>query len=170
MGVMRTLAVLAVLAVAGCAGGGLFEYDVRVPGGGGGLPETRAVARADRVVPPGRRELGLGVRTFVADASGEPVEVSGATCRIRAGDLRAVLAAPGRLLIEDLGPDAPLIVADCSDGVMAGTGTAAPDFAWEQGGGNSFDRFVWGGGGWWGGYRTGPMLYPDINVVLSARP
>jgi hypothetical protein len=134
------------------------------------LPETRAVARADRVVVPGRRELGLGVRTFVTDASGAPVEVSGSRCTVRAGDFLRALATPGRLMIEDLGPDAPVIVADCSDGVMAGTGTAAPNFAWEQGGGNSFDRFVWGGGGWWGGYRTGPMRYPDIDVVLSARP
>jgi hypothetical protein len=167
---MRMMAAAAALALTGCAGGALFEYDVRVPGGGAGLPETRAVARADRVVVPGRRELGLAVRTFVADASGAPVEVTGSRCTVRAGDFRAALATPGRLIIEDLGPDAPPIVADCSDGVMAGTGTAAPNFSWEQGGGNSFDRFVWGGGGWRGGYRTGPMRYPDIDVVLTARP
>lgn len=167
---MRMMAAAAALVLTGCAGGALFEYDVRVPGGGAGLPETRAVARADRVVAPGRRELGLAVRTFVTDASGAPVEVTGSRCTVRAGDFRAALATPGRLIIEDLGPDAPLIVADCSDGVMAGTGTSAPNFSWEQGGGNSFDRFVWGGGGWRGGYRTGPMRYPDIDVVLTARP
>jgi hypothetical protein len=166
---MRVMVAAAALALAGCAGGALFEYDVRVPGGGAGLPETRAVARADRVVPPGRRELGLAVRTFVADASGTPVEVAGSRCSIRAGDFRAALTTPGRLIIEDLGPDAPVIVADCGDGVMSGTGSAPPDFTWEQNGGNSFDRFVWGGGGWWGGYKTGPMRYPDIDVVLNAR-
>lgn len=164
--VTRAVAVLAALAAAGCAGGGFAGYERAVTGGGGGLPETVARARTDVVTPPGRRQLGLAVRTFERDAAGQVVEVAG-ECAIRAGSFRAAMATPGRLVIPDLGPDAPGIVAECRRGAARGTGSVDPAFAWAESGGGAVERLLWGGGPWRGGVRTGPMRYPDLAVGLN---
>jgi hypothetical protein len=158
--------VAAALGLGGCAGGGFAGYERGVTGGGGGLPVTVARARSDVVTPPGRRQLGLAVRTFERDAAGGSVEVAG-ECAIRAGAFRASTATPGRLVIPDLGPDAPGIVAECRRGAARGSASAAPVFAWEESGGTGLERLLWGGGPWRGGVRTGPMRYPDLLVGLN---
>jgi hypothetical protein len=159
----------AALLVAGCAGGGVIGYERTVVGGGAGLPETVARARQDAVTPPGRRWLGLAVRSFERDAAGAIVEIP-ARCSIEAGTLTAEIATPGRLVIPDLGPDAPVITATCGNGLLAGRNSVEPDFGWDESGGNSAQRVVWGGGWWQGGVRTGPLRYPDLDVGLRPRP
>lgn len=159
----------AALLVAGCAEGGLVGYDRTIVGGGAGLPETVARASQDAVTPPGRRWLGLAVRSFERDAAGTVTEVP-ARCSITAGTFVAEMATPGRLVIPDLGPDAPPVTATCSNGPLAGRNSVEPSFRWPEGGGNAAQRIAWGGGWWQGGARTGPMRYPDLDVGLLPRP
>ena len=156
----------AAAALAGCAGGDLAGYGPAVTGGGGGLPVTRAVAREDVITPPGRRDLGLAVRSFAVGADGDAAEIAGAVCRISAGSFLATLATPGRLVIPDLGPDAPAIFADCSAGTLRGAASVAPVYGWEASGGNPPQRMLWGLGWYYGGVKTGPLRYPDLPVVL----
>jgi hypothetical protein len=162
---MRWVFVLA-LALAGCAGG---EYD-RIYGGGAGLPAVATRSNTADVVPPGRGRLGLAVRTFVADPAADRGwrEVTGARCRITGGDFyRAELVTPARLVVPDLGPDAPVLVADCATGTASGRAAVAPGYGWRNPGVPSAgNRVWWGGGWWWGMQRTGPMRYPDLAVAL----
>lgn len=153
------------LVLAGCAGGEFFGYGPAVTGGGN-LPTTRAVARPDAIVPPGRRDLGVAVRSFVAGPDGAAVETLGATCRIVAGDFEAALLTPGRLAIPDLGPDAPAIEAECVAAGRTGTAAVAPVYGWAASGGNASQRVVWGLGWWYGGVKSGPMRYPPLLVTL----
>lgn len=160
----------AVLALAGCAGGGVAGYAPAVVGGGRGLPATMAVARPDQMTPPGRwRDIGLAVRTFAPGPEGDLVEVSGALCRVTGGALRADLVTPGRLVTPDLGPDAPALRADCRSGSLAGAAVVPPAFAWPSEGGNPAQRAAWGLGWTYGYQKVGPMRYPDLPVVLAAR-
>jgi len=165
---MRGWMMAATLALAGCAGGDLAGFGPGVVGGGRGLPATRAEARPDLMTPPGRRDLGLAVRSFAAAEDGSaPVEIAGAACRITAGAFSAALVTPGRLVIPDLGPDAPPVRADCQSGELRGAGAVAPAFAWAGGGGNPAQRILWGLGWTYGYEKQGPMRYPNLGVVLS---
>ncbi len=154
------------LALAGCAGGDFVGYGPAVTGGGGGLPATRAVGREDMITPPGRRDLGLAVRSYAFATDGAPVEVAGAMCRITAGSFEAALVTPGRLVIPDLGPDAPAVTADCVAGSLRGAASVAPVFGWAASGGNPPQRVVWGLGWSFGGVKSGPMRYPDLGVGM----
>lgn len=157
----------AALALAGCAEGELVGYGPAVVGGGRGLPVTRAEARPDLMTPPGRRDLALAVRSFAAGPDGAQDEIAGATCRISAGAFSAALVTPGRLIIPDLGPDAPAIRADCDLGDLRGAGAVAPVFSWSRGGGNPPQRVAWGLGWTYGYEAMGPTGYPNLGVVLS---
>jgi hypothetical protein len=166
---MRAFLLAASLAVAGCAQGDLAGFGPEVRGGGGGLPATRAQARSDAMTPPGRRELGLAVRAFAAETDGTRVEIRGATCRITAGALTATLTTPGRLVLPDLGPDAPAVRADCVAGTLEGAAAAAPVFAWAGGGGAPPQRVLWGMGWTYGFEAMGPVSYPNLSVALVGR-
>lgn len=155
------------LALAACAGNDLAGFGPTVVGGGRGLPVTRAEARPDLMTPPGRREVALAVRSFAAQPDGAPVEIAGASCRITAGAFSAALVTPGRLVIPDLGPDAPAVRADCAAGELRGAGAVAPSFAWAASGGNPPERVLWGLGWTYGYEKQGPMGYPNLGVVMS---
>jgi hypothetical protein len=171
-GTLARLAVLgAALVTAACAGGRPAGYYPPTQGGGRGLPETRAVARADFIVPPGRRDIGMAVRAYALDPrTNAVVELDGAVCAVEAGPFRATLATPGRLIMQDLGPDAPPVTATCSGGGLRGSGGVQPDWTWAEGGGNTAQRFSWGGGWWYGGWRSGPVRYPDLAVTMAPVP
>lgn len=163
---MRIWVIGAALALAGCAGGDVAGYGPGVRGGGGGLPATRAEARQDVVTPPGRRNVALAIRTVAHETDGDPVEIKGAVCRISAGSFEAVMATPGRLILPDLGPDAPPVRADCAAGALEGAAIAPPVFAWPQQGGNPPQRALWGLGWTFGYQKQGPLGYPDMRVEL----
>jgi hypothetical protein len=158
----------AALGLAGCAMGGVAGYRPPVVGGGAGLPVTVARASTDVVTPPGRGMLGLAVRSYQRTATGEPAELP-ATCAIEAGAFEAQMVTPGRLVIPDLGPDAPAITAVCTAGPLAGRNSVAPAFRWASTGGMPPERVAWGLGWWWGGTKSGPMRYPDLDVGLLPR-
>jgi hypothetical protein len=159
---MRLVSLALVLALAACAGG--------VRGGGGGLPEVAMQARTDTVVPPGRGwRQGLAVRSFVIGADGQWQEVAGATCQVAGGDLyRAALVTPARLVLPDIGPDAPVIRADCAAGAARGADAVAPAYGWPaEGRPDPFNRVFWNNNGWWWGFqKTGPLRYPDLAVGM----
>jgi len=166
---IRLAGAAALLALAGCAG-----YDDRVRGSGGGvlvrdgLPEVTMRANTDEIVPPGRWRTGLALRAFVPGVEGEWQEVTNVTCRVTGGTFyRADVVAPVRLVLPDLGPDAPPLTATCGSGALSGTATVVPVFGWpEEGRPDALRRAAWGGGWWWGFQRTGPMTYPDLAVAL----
>lgn len=161
-GLMATLA----LALAGCGGGG---YQLGAPDGGGrGLPAMRLSASPGEVVPPGRgADKALALRTFVPGPDGWQ-EVAGATCTVTGGIyLGARVTTPVRLVLPDLGPDAPTLQADCATATARGTAAVAPYFPWPPDKLASPLQRAWWGGGWWEGYqRSGPMSYPDLAVGL----
>lgn len=158
------------LALAGCGGG---AYDWRsVAGGGGGLPEVAMAPSAEVVVPPGRgvRE-GLALRTFVASGEGWD-EVTGAICTVTAAPyFRTRVATPVRIVLPDLGPDAPPVRADCETPTSWGSDTVAPAYGWPADRRPQPAARAWWGGGWWWGYeKSGPLRYPDLAVALVPRP
>lgn len=163
---MRIWIIGAALALAGCAGGDVAGYGSQVLGGGRGLPATRAVARQDVVTPPSRRDRALALRTYALETDGDKVEVAGAVCKITAGSLEAVMATPGRLILPDLGADAPPVRADCAAGTLAGAAIAPPIFAWPSQGGDIAQRASWGLGWTFGYQKQGPLHYPDMQVEL----
>jgi hypothetical protein len=156
----------AALGLAGCAGGEVAGFGPAVVGGGVGLPSTRAEARPDAMTPPGRRDLGVSVRTFAPGPDGALAQVAGATCRVTAGSFAATFVTPGRLVLPDLGPDAPPVAADCTAGALAGSAAVAPDFRWIPGGGNPPERVLWGLGWTYGFEKVGPVRYPPLAVTL----
>lgn len=164
-----TLVALAALALAGCGGG---AYDWRaVAGGGAGLPQVAMAPTGETVVPPGRgARAGLAVRTFVSTADGWS-EVAGATCTVTGAPfLSARLVTPARLVLPDLGPDAPTLKAECETPTAWGSDVVAPTFGWPADRPASpMARAWWGGGWWWGKQKTGPMGYPDLAVGLVPR-
>ena len=157
---MRLVGIVLMMALAGCA-------TERVAGGGQGLPQVAMRNNSSEVVPPGRASLGLAVRTFVPADDGWS-EVTGARCRVTGGHyFAAELVTPARLIVQDLGPDAPPLQAECASGTLRGADAVAPAFGWpEEGRPSAVHRFWWGGGWWWGYQRTGPMRYPDLAVAL----
>lgn len=159
---VRRIGLVLTLALAGCAGWGGGPQ-----GGGQGLPEVAMTARADWIVPPGRGLEALAVRTFVPAPDGGWQEVAGARCTIRGGDyFRAAVVTPSRLVLPDLGPDAPTLSAECASGALSGRAAVAPAFGWAATGGTWGQR-VWWGGGWWRGYEaSGPLSYPDLAIAL----
>jgi hypothetical protein len=162
---MRWILVLAM----GMALGGCVTWADRVQGGGGGLPQVATRSSTAYVVPPGRGRLGLAVRTFVADAEAPRgwQEIAGARCRITGGLFsRAELVTPVRLVVPDLGPDAPALVADCATDALQGRAAVPPVYGWRNPGVPSPPNRVWRGGWWWGMQLTGPMRYPDLAVAL----
>ena len=165
---------LVALALAGCGGG---AYDWRAAAGGGaGLPQVAMAPTGETVVPPGRgAKRALAVRTFVAAPGGENggwTEVEGARCTVTAGDfLDTTVATPTRILLPDLGPDAPPLRAECETATSWGSDTVAPVFGWPvEGRPNSVARMWWGGGWWWGYQKTGPLHYPDLAIGLVPKP
>lgn len=165
---MRTIfLVAAAMALAGCAGGDFLGYGPKVRGGGGGLPATRAEARPDSMTPPGRRDLALAVRAFATETDGSLVEIRGATCQVTGGAFAANVATPARVVIADLGPDAPALTARCRAGALEGAAAVPPVFSWAAGGGNPPQRMLWGLGWTYGYAKVGPMHYPDLRVMLD---
>lgn len=160
------LAGAALLALAGCAGGDIAGFSTGIGGGGRGLPATMAFASPDTMTPPGRGPTGLAVRSYVLEADGGSVEVAGATCRVTGGGFDATMLTPGRLVLPDLGPDAPALRAECRSGTLAGVAAVAPAFAWANDGGNAAERVAWGLGWTYGYAKVGPMRYPDLRVGL----
>ena len=170
---MRWTWIVLAFGLAGC--GGITDYPWEdATGSGKGLPVVAMQSSRDVVVPPGRgRPLALAVRAFVPGPEGWQ-EVAGARCRV-VGDefFRAELTTPARLIIPDLGPDAPVLRADCTGDGASGASAVAPVFGWpEDGRPAAVHRIWWGGGWWWGFQKTGPMHYPDlaIGMRLEARP
>lgn len=166
MGIKRLATAAALVALAGCA-----DYDDRVRGSGAGLPEVTMAARTDHVVPPGRWRTGLALRTFVPGSVPDTwQEVTGARCQVTGGDFfSATVETPVRLVLPDLGPDAPPLTAVCSTPTLSGRETVMPGFSWpEEGRPDAARRVAWGGGWWWGFQKTGPMRYPDLAVALVA--
>jgi hypothetical protein len=154
------------LTLAGCGGG---DYQLGSPhGGGGGLPEVRLAASTGEVVPPGRgAEMAVALRSFVPGSDGWQ-EVTGARCVVTGGSFyRAVVVTPVRLILPDLGPDAPPLRADCETSTARGSAVVAPAFSWPADRHASGPRRAHWGGGWWYGFqRSGPMSYPDLAVGL----
>jgi hypothetical protein len=167
---MRRLVFVAALALlAGCA-----TYDDRLRGnsgrglGGDDLPQVTMRASTDVVVPPGRWRTALALRAFVPVADNAWQEVTGARCRVTGGDFyRADVVTPVRLVLPDVGPDAPPLTASCRTETLSGTATVAPAFSWPvEGRPDAVRRVAWGGGWWWGYQKTGPMAYPDLAVAM----
>ena len=151
------MAVLAVLA--GCTFG--------PSGGGRGLEEVTTTRATGEFVPPARRYLGLSVRSFEPDTEAEWREVAGATCAVSAGAYRATLVTPARLILPDLGPDAPPIEAECRLGSRSGRDIVGPVYRWPAETKPDPLQRIWYGG-WWRGYEeSGPMRYPDLAVGLQ---
>ncbi len=137
------------------------------PAADSGLGEVSMRNNSDVVVPPGRGTLGLAVRTFVPAGEGWN-ELTGITCRVTGGDFFvADVVTPVRLTVQDLGPDAPALRADCTSGTLKGSAAVAPAFGWPPDTRpGAVHRFWWGRGWWWGYERTGPMHYPDLAVAM----
>ncbi len=159
---------LLALALAGCGG----AYDWRtVAGGGAGLPQVAMGPTGEAVVPPGRGAWrSLAVRTFESTPAGWS-EVTGARCVVT-GDpfFRANVTTPTRLVLPDLGPDAPALRAECETPTASGADVVGPVFSWPTDGRpQPATRMWWGGGWWWGFQKTGPLHYPDIAVGLVPR-
>ena len=155
-----------VSAVAGCGGGG-YQW-TGASGGGRGLPEVSMRASASAVVPPGRdAPEALALRAFVPGPDGWS-EVAGARCGVTGGDyFRAEVVTPVRLVVPDLGPDAPPLRADCASGTTRGAAIVYPAFSWPaEGRPGPAQRVWWGGGWWWGLQKSGPMRYPDLAVGM----
>jgi hypothetical protein len=156
---------LLALALAGC--GGAYDYR-NVAGGGSGLPQVAMRPSGEQVVPPGRGAMkGLAVRTFVPGADGW-VEVAGARCTVTGVPFfRADVVTPVRLLLPDLGPDAPTLRAECETATAKGYDVSQPVYGWPvEGRPSPAERMWWGGGWWWGYERTGPLHYPDLAVGM----
>ena len=80
----------------------------------------------------------------------------------------ATVVTPVRLTLPDLGPDAPILRAECENGAQRGQAAVAPSFSWPVEGRPSAGQRVWWGGGWWWGFqKTGPMRYPDLAVPMG---
>jgi hypothetical protein len=160
------LTAVLVLTLTGCGGGG-YQW-VGAQGGGRGLPEVAMRATGSVVVPPGRdTPAALAVRAFVPGPDGWQ-QVAGARCRVTGADyFVADLVTPARLVLPDLGPDAPMLRADCTQGTARGSAVVAPVFPWPPEGHASAAQRVWWGGGWWYGFqKSGPMHYPDLAVGM----
>jgi len=155
------------LALAGCGGGS--DYQLGSPyGGGRGLPTVRMSASQALVVPPGRgAEQALALRAFVPGPDGWE-EVDGARCNVAGGDyFRGQVVTPVRLVLPDLGPDAPVLRADCEAGTARGSAAVAPAFPWPAETLASPPARAWWGGGWWYGFqKSGPVRYPDLAVGM----
>ena len=155
--------VLGLLALAACG-----DTGIRGSGSGTDLPLVEMKPNAAQIVPPGRWKTDLAVRAFVPDAEGGWVEMPGSRCRVSGGDyFTADLVTPARLVLPDLGPDAPQLVANCTNGQLAGQAVVQPAYGWpEEGRPSGVRRAGWGGGWWWGYEKTGPLVYPDLAVAL----
>lgn len=160
-------AVLAALALAGCATGG--------------LPLRETVA-----VPAGRFEAVQGqadvvVRSFVAGADGQSREVGGASCQITSILFSAQLRTPGRLVFPGFGPQSPTLRIDCRAGALAGSAEAAVQSRWVRMPGawpgpgpwpSAYGAWGgpwgpgWGGPAWGGGPSYVTFVYPDVAVPL----
>jgi len=156
---MRLIGLAMVLAAAGCA--------VGPAGGGRGLDEVTTMRATGDFVPPARRYLGFAVRSFEPDPEAEWREVTGATCLVSGGAYRATLVTPARVIMPDLGPDAPPLTAECTLGARSGADAVAPIYPWPPDTRpDALQRIWWGG--WWRGYeKSGPMRYPDLAVGLG---
>ena len=166
---MRRIGLAAGLALvlAGCGGGSGYQWGAP-HGGGKGLPQVRMSASQAMIVPPGRDgELALALRAFVPGPDGWQ-EAAGAQCSVTGGDyFRAQVVAPVRLVLPDLGPDAPVIAAECVSGTARGRSAVAPNFSWPAETHASPPARAWWGGGWWYGFqKSGPMRYPDLAVGM----
>jgi hypothetical protein len=153
--------VLVLLALGACTGGD------RASGGGAGLQEVSMRNNSDVVVPPGRGTLALAVRSFVP-AGEDWNEVTGATCQVTGGAyFSATVVTPVRLTVQDLGPDAPPLTAECTSGTLRGADQVLPAFGWPEETRPGAPQRIWHGRGWWWGFqKTGPMHYPDLAVAL----
>jgi hypothetical protein len=155
------------LALAGCGGGSDYQWGAPY-GGGRGLPQVRMSASQGVVVPPGRDgEEALALRAFVPGPDGWQ-EVDGARCRVTGGDyFRTQVVTPVRLVLPDLGPDAPVLSAECEAGNARGAAAVAPAYRWPADRHASPPERAWWGGGWWYGFqKSGPMRYPDLAVGM----
>lgn len=162
---MRWTVMLLGIGLAGCGGGS--GYGTGPAGGGYGLPEVVLQPTGETIVPPGRGNTkALAVRTFVPEGEGWS-EVTGVPCSVTAAPyLAANLVTPARVVLPDLGPDAPNVQADCRNATLAGSAAVAPQFSWPADKMPSPPaRIVWGDW-WYGGEKSGPLAYPDLAVAL----
>ena len=155
------------LVLAGCGGGAGYQWGAP-QGGGRDLPAARMSNSQSVVVPPGRDgDRALALRSFVPGPDGWQ-EIDGARCRVTGGDyLSADVVTPVRLVLPDLGPDAPPLRADCETGTARGAAVVEPFFPWPPETRPSPPQRIWWGGGWWWGFqKSGPMRYPDLAVGM----
>jgi hypothetical protein len=155
------------LALAGCGGGSGYQWGAP-HGGGRGLPEVRMSASQAVVVPPGRDgDEALALRAFVPGPDGWQ-EAAGAQCSVTGGAyFRTRVVTPVRLVLPDLGPDAPVLSAECEAGTARGRAAVAPHYPWPAETRASPLARAWWGGGWWYGFQeSGPMRYPDLAVGM----
>ena len=153
----------------------------RFRGGAGGLRRSgTGPGRRGRIAGGGDAQLGSGGG---AAGAGYP-RAGGADLRPRRrcrwldrghrcavpgerGIFRADVVTPARLRVQDLGPDAPVLRADCTSGTLKGAAAVAPAFGWPvEGRPAAVHRIWWGGGWWWGFQKTGPLRYPDLAVSM----
>jgi hypothetical protein len=154
----RLIVVLAILGLAGCAGGVLpLNQTVMVPSDqyAGVIGEARTV-----------------VRTFTFADDGQRLEVGGATCDVTSILFAARLVTPAPLIVPNFGPQSPTLEFDCRAGELHGTAQQAIVTRWIS------DPSPWGYGPWgwgpgwgwggpWGGGSYPIFDYPNVNVILE---
>jgi hypothetical protein len=156
---MKSLSIAtALLVLAGCSG--------MMPRTGPGTNEVVMKNAAGAFAPPARGYDRIPMRSFRPDAAGGWIDSPGATCLLRAGAYRARLVTPAVLLMPDLGPDAPVITADCAQGTLRGRDVVAPAYVWPEEGRPSVPSRIAYGGWWFGFQESGPMTYRDIAVGM----
>lgn len=155
---MKMIGLGLLVLLAGCA---------TIPSGSGrGLPEVAMRKTTDEILPPPRGNLAIAVRSFEGSV-GAWEEVPGASCQVSAGPYRAGLVTPARLILPDLGPDAPPVVAECTRGSLRGRDVVGPIYPWpELDKPSALQRIAFAG--WWYGYQeSGPLRYPDLAVGMQ---
>ena len=118
---MRAIGIVLALALAGCAG---EAYDWRSGRGRRGRAAGGGDARrlGGGGAAGARTAAGLAVRAFVPGSGpGGWDEVPGARCRVEGAPyFGATVVTPVRLTLPDLGPDAPVLRAECEQGTLRG--------------------------------------------------
>lgn len=150
----NALAMIAGVALAGCAAGVPVERQVVVPG--------------DRFVAV-QGEAAFFVRTFLPSEDGERREVLGANCAVASSLYSANLVTPSRVVVPNFGPQSPELEVSCVAGDWTGSGRVRIVTRWSEppgywGGPPGFWGPGWGGG--WGGPAYPISDYPNVNVIL----
>jgi hypothetical protein len=155
---LRASLAIALVLLAGCAGGVPVERQVVVPG-------ERFVAV--------QGEAAFFVRSFLeGEVEGERREVVGARCTVVTSLYSTELVTPSRLVVPNFGPQSPEVSVACRAGEWSGQGVARIFTTWDQPPGywGYPAGPFWPGYGGWGGWWDGPGYpvsdYPDLRVIL----